>query len=368
MAAKRVAMVGTSLEARGGVAAVQRMILDHWCHDGFHIRHVATHVDGSRSAKAVAAGRALAVFLALLARGAVDVSHVHFSARASFFRKSVFILLSRLWGVPTIGHVHSGKFPAFYDGLPRVGRAYVRLVLNRLDRLVVLTEDWQHYYAALYRRGTPVILRNGVRVPEPAVVRSADGPPVILTLGRLEPLKGTYDILRAVPHILARVPDAEFWFGGNGELDEVRAHVADEPWADRVKLLGWLDDAARDRALRTARVLLLPSYAEGLPMAVLEAMAFNLPVVASSVGGIPRLIRHGETGMLIRPGDTDALAAAVVEVLADPERAERIGLAGRRVVQECYGLSTTLAGLAALYGEVLAEPVAAPPGQPSESA
>jgi glycosyltransferase involved in cell wall biosynthesis len=354
VAPRRVVVLGPSTHGLGGVAAVLKVVLGHWREPAFTLRHIPTHVDGSRWRKLLAAVCALGRFAAAAAGGRVDVVHVHFSANASFYRQSVFILLCALLGIPRVGQAHSGGFPAFYEACGPLRRRYVRLVLNRLDRLFVLSEEWRDFYGRLVPRGRLVVVPNPVVVPPlpDEAARTGEGP-VILALGRLGAGKGTYDILEAVPAIVARFPTARFWFGGDGEVDAVRARIAGQPWADRVRLLGWVDGAEKEAVLRQADVFLLPSYAEGLPMALLEAMAYGLPVVTTPVGGIPRAVAHGKTGLLVAPGDVAALRGAIESLLAEPGWAKALGTAARRLVRERYDVRLVQDGVAAVYAELL---------------
>ncbi|HEY0833853.1 MAG TPA: glycosyltransferase family 4 protein [Azospirillum sp.] len=363
VAPRRVVVLGPSTRGLGGVAAVLKVVLGHWRAPAFALRHIPTHVDGGRLRKLLAAVRALGRFAGVAAAGRVDVVHVHFSAHASFYRQSAFILLCALLGIPRVGQAHAGAFPTFYAGCGPLRRRYVRFVLNRLDRLFVLSREWGDFYGDLYPRERLVVIPNPVVVP-PAVDEGpaadqgpeADDGPVVLALGRLGPGKGTYDILDAIPAVVARFPTARFWFGGDGEVDTVRARIAGEPWADRVRLLGWVDGAEKEAVLRAADVFLLPSYAEGLPMALLEAMAYGLPVVTTPVGGIPQAIAHGETGLLVDPGDVPALRAAIESLLADPPRARALGMAARRLVRERYDVALVQDRVAAVYAELLNGP------------
>lgn len=349
---RTVLMLGPSVEALGGVSSVLKVLRDHWDLPGSALRVIPTCADGGKLLKARTALRAVAAMVPMLALRRVDLVHVHFAARASFWRKSIFVLLAKALGTPVVGHAHSGLFPGFYDGCSPAQRAFIRFVLRRMDRLIVLSEEWADYYRPLYGRSEPVI------VPNPAVLPGAVAPmakrgPVLLALGRLGKGKGTYDILEALPAVLDRHPTAEVWLGGDGEIDIVRAMLADNPRGEQVKLLGWVAGAEKDAALAAADVFLLPSYAEGMPMALLEAMAHRKPVVTTPVGGIPKAVTDGVTGVLIQPGDVPALTAAILGLLEDRERAAAMGEAARRVVEERYALESVLAKLASLYDGVL---------------
>ncbi|MGQ9367208.1 glycosyltransferase family 4 protein [Azospirillum sp. A39] len=349
---RTVLVLGPSAEGLGGVSSVLKVLTENWCPDRYRIRHVATHVNGGRGAKLAAALRGAREMAAGIARGEVCAVHVHFAANGSFYRKSAFILAAKAMGAPVVGHAHSGLFPGFYQSGGALRRAYVRFVLGRLDRLVVLSQEWADFYRGLYTRSEPVVIPNPAVVP-PAEPRAAKPGPRLLSLGRLGPNKGTYDILQVVPGVLRHFPSAEFWLGGDGELDEVRRRLQGKPWASRVRLLGWVSGTDKEAALRAADVFLLPSYAEGLPMALLEAMAYGVPVVTTPVGGIPQAVEHGKTGLLIRPGDVAALQAAILDLLHRPDAAAALGEAGRRVVIERYAMQSVQARMTAVYDDIL---------------
>jgi glycosyltransferase involved in cell wall biosynthesis len=152
---------------------------------------------------------------------------------------------------------------------------------------------------------------------------------VVTTVGRLAPQKGHEHLIAAVPAILARAPQAHFLILGEGPLDEALAAQARATGLDEsVHFLGVRDDV-RD-VLLGSDLFVLPSLWEGLPNVVLEAMAAGLAVVATSVDGTPELVFDGDTGVLVPPGEPEALAAAVMALLADPSRAAQLGAAGRR--------------------------------------
>lgn len=352
---RRILVLGPDPAAQGGVAAVIGTLLDGWPaeEDAPPPRLLATAVDGGKGRKLVAGLSALVRFAGLAATRRIDLAHIHFAAKASFYRKSLFILLAAALGVPVVGHAHSGLFPGFYQSRGALGRAYVRFVLNRLDRLVVLSEEWAVFYRGLYTRGEPVVVPNPAAIPAQTRSRPAKAGRVLLSLGRLGMGKGTYDILAAIPAILERHPDTEFRFGGDGEVEEVRRIAAAAPWGDRVRLLGWVSGAAKEAELRDADLFLLPSYAEGLPMALLEAMGHGIPVVTTPVGGIPQAVGDGVNGVLVPPGDVAALTAAILGLLDDPERAAALGMEGRRTAIERYDLGRIRVRLSALYDEIL---------------
>jgi glycosyltransferase involved in cell wall biosynthesis len=118
---------------------------------------------------------------------------------------------------------------------------------------------------------------------------------------------------------------------------------------DRASCPGWLSREEAAQALASASIFVLPSYAEGLPMALLEAMSYALPVVTTPVGGIPGVIRHGENGLLVDPGDIQGITAALASLLQDPAERTRLGTATRRTIEQHFSQDVAIDQLARLY-------------------
>jgi glycosyltransferase involved in cell wall biosynthesis len=153
-----------------------------------------------------------------------------------------------------------------------------------------------------------------------------------LFVGRLVPRKGAAVLIEALAHLRAEGRDPRLDIVGDGpERDSLAARVAARGLGGAVRFLGPLDEAGVARAMGRAGIVVVPSLEEGLPAVIMEAMASRLPVVASGVDAIPELVRDGETGLLVPPGDPDRLARAIAHLLDRPELARRMGDAGQRL-------------------------------------
>ena len=148
-------------------------------------------------------------------------------------------------------------------------------------------------------------------------------------MGAIGERKGTWDLVNVIPRVLKAVPGARFRFGGDGEVEKLRAEVKRLGISESVEVLGWLRGDAIPKAFAAADVYCLPSYHEGLPMSILEAMAARLPVVSCPIAGIPEAVMDGKTGSLVNAGDRDGLAGALIELLCDGAKRTRMGVAGR---------------------------------------
>jgi glycosyltransferase involved in cell wall biosynthesis len=209
----------------------------------------------------------------------------------------------------------------------------------------------------------PRVVPNGVscEVPEGAPQRVRhelaidSGTPLVVHVGNIRPHKGHANLVAAVPHLLAAHPDATVVsIGGekhDGDLDRVRGLADNAGVSGRLRFLGRRPDAID--FIAAADVFVDPADFEGLPVAVLEAMALARPVVATAVGGVPGLVHDGETGLLVPPGDPAALAAAVARVLDDPDLGSSIGAAGAKLVEAEHSLEAMVRQIESIYDEVL---------------
>lgn len=160
------------------------------------------------------------------------------------------------------------------------------------------------------------------------------------TMGRLSALKGIHHLVSAVHALVDQGVSVELAVAGEGaELEPLRALAARFGIADRVRFVGFVPDEDADEFLMGLDVFVLASLSEGLPFSVMEAMRAELPIVASRVGGLPEMLSHGESGLLVDPGDEVALAHAIAQLHADPDLADRLGKAARKHFEERYTTS-----------------------------
>jgi glycosyltransferase involved in cell wall biosynthesis len=178
--------------------------------------------------------------------------------------------------------------------------------------------------------------------------------PLIGIVAVLRSWKGHRFFLEAVPLILRRVPSARFLIVGDGPQEEnIQGWIRELGLVQPVMMLGHREDIPEVLAALDI-VVSASTAAEGVPQALLQALAMRRPVVATRVGAVPEVIRHGETGLLVPPGDPAALAAAVTSLLSDPHRGAALGMAGRRLVEKHFTVESMLEQLEVVYAEMLA--------------
>jgi glycosyltransferase involved in cell wall biosynthesis len=344
-------MVGTALEGKGGVAAVVSVLRHDGLFERERVRYLATHREGSKAVKARGALAGFWQTLLACVRQHPAVVHVHAASRASFVRKSIVLLIARLAGSKTIFHLHGGGFRQFVSvEAGALMRRWIRHTLEASSIVITLSPGWGRFVQAIAPKARVAVVPNAVALPPPSGVREEPGR--ILFLGRLESAKGVFELLAAGALLAPRFPALRLVFGGDGDVAALRRRAAALGIEDRLELPGWLGPQARDEQLARASVFCLPSHAEGLPMAMLEAMASGRAVVASSVGGIPETIVDGGNGLLVPPRDEAALARALAQVLGDDALRARLALAARATIEQHYSTEVVCGQLSALYREL----------------
>ncbi|MCH1867666.1 glycosyltransferase family 4 protein [Nocardioides sp. CFH 31398] len=350
-ARRRVLWISTSTATRGGIASYVRSLRTTPLWTRWSVVHVATHEDGSTARKVV---RFLLGALQVLLRLALrppPLVHVHTSTRGSFVRKSLLARAAVLRGVPVVLHVHGGAFDSYHDRAPRPLRRWIRTTLEAVDVVVALGPSWATVLQRIAPGAQVVVVPNAVEPgPAPAPADRGGAPTTVLFLGQVSALKNVpllvdaWAKVRTDLHTPARLVVA----GDGDDLDRVGAAVARHGLGADVELRGWVPPAEVDGLLAAADVLVLPSRWEGQPMAVLEAMARGLAVVATEVGGVVDLV-DADSGLLVPPDDVDALAGALRTVLDDAALRARLGAGGRRRVEAEFSVDRTWRTLDDLY-------------------
>jgi glycosyltransferase involved in cell wall biosynthesis len=356
---KHVVMLGTAFETRGGISSVVNVYREHGLFQRFPVIYLATHVDGAAPKKLRYCIRAWLRLMGLLAMGKVTLVHVHIATGASFWRKLLFVYPAFALRVPAILHLHSGDFDEYAEAPLR--RWLVRDMFERAACIVVLSDTWQQWAATVCHNPNIVPIYNPVRLPPAVDARQRDAC-CILFLGQMIEFKGVYDLLRAAAHLRHRHPRMKLVMAGDGQVQQVRSEAERLGLQDHVEVLEWVSGAAKLALLERAAIYALPSYCEGLPMSVLEAMAAGLPVVCTPVGGLPEAVTDGIEGRVVAPGDIAALVAALDDLLSSPERCRRMGEAARRKIEARFSDTRVLPQVENLYLQLGAQPCLRLPG------
>lgn len=337
----RVLVVGPApiaADSRGGMAAVIALMAAH-PDERIRITVVPTFVDEPRWRRLWVGVHGMVRATWLVLRGHPDVLHIHLAHGGSVIRKALPLWAARLTGIPTVVHAHSYDFGGWFDRLPPLVQAAVRHMLAA-DCWLVLGERQLDEYASRLRLADSRIsvLPNAVRIPDTPVTQVGAEPVHAVSLGRLGARKGSYDVIAAVASLDATVRSRlRVTLAGDGDVDEVRAAVSSAGLDATIRVAGWLDPEARDELLCGAHVFVLPSYNEGLPVALLEAMAYGLAPVTTMVGSMGEVVSDRVDGLTVRPGCPGEITEALSALVTDAELRARLGGAARERASD-FGL------------------------------
>ncbi|WP_077036174.1 glycosyltransferase family 4 protein [Pelomonas sp. KK5] len=347
MKPRQIWMLATAPAGKGGIASVLRQYEQEGMFDNGAVRLLETHHDRNALGRVLPFLKACAVLWWALLLGRVAVIHAHVSHGGSFWRKFLLTAPALAGGVPVLSHLHSGSFEDFHERASPFTQGCIRWMLGRSLRVITLSAaraQWVHRVQPLAQ--TEVVLNSAAA---PATVQPLQDPPTVLFLGRIGPNKGTFDLLQAFATIHRDRPDCRLVVGGDGEAEKLVELVRALGLQDAVHYCGWVDAAQKARLLDAAWVFALPSYHEGLPMAILEAMAHGRAVVSCPIGGIPEAVEADVTGLMVPPGDLARLVDALRRILGDSGYAARLGAAGRASFAARFSNEANLPKLVALY-------------------
>lgn len=344
-------MVGTAPGGKGGIAAVVRTYEEHGVFASRRVRYLPSHQDGPPLGKFLRLASSLVQFLWLLLTRRVALLHLHTASRTSFYRKSLFALLAVLARRPYVLHLHGGGFLRFFaDESGLWSRRYIRWVFDRARVVLVLSQGWAAAIRQVTQNPRVRVLPNPVVVPRQTA--SPNAGKRLVFLGRVEAEKGVAELIQAVSRLGAAHPEVELVLAGDQPAEWAEAYARSLGVDGRLRFVGWVTGERKAAVFYEANVFVLPSYHEGLPMSLLEAMAWGLPVVATAVGGIPDVVVQGRHGYLVPPRDTQALTLALDRLLSDPAARRAMGAAGREYVRANLAVEVIASRLDDIYRDL----------------
>lgn len=344
---KKVLMLGPDRSVHGGISSVVNQYYEAGLSEWIDLTYIGTMVEGSKIRKLFQAGMAYFKFCFCLSF--CDIVHIHMASDNSYYRKAVFIRTAKRLGKKIVIHQHGGDFPTFYQKqLNDKGRERVRKTLSMADVFLVLAPAWKSFFENIVDAGKIVVFPNRIQIPD--LAEKHYGQKKLLFLGRICIDKGIRELLGAVLMLRRTYPDLHLYLGGIWEEEELKREILRYP--ETITFLGWVAGEEKTKILQECDLFVLPTYYEGQPVSVLEAMAAGCVVIASSVGGIPQMIEDGKTGMLILPKNQQALEEAIEKALGDTEYDRGLGKAAREKAQKEFSIEKSIEELVKLYGNL----------------
>jgi len=251
------------------------------------------------------------------------ILHVHMSERASIYRKGLVMRYAKKRGSKIVLHMHGAEFEMLYRKMNKTQKASVKRVLNMADKILILGHYWQDFISSLVDDPQRIqVVYNAVNVP-PKYKYNIDSRN-ILFLGAVSQRKGIHVLLEALCKSREALQDMccvnIYGPDVNGNISDL---INEKQLSGWVKYCGWLNKDHKKAVLSNTSINVLPSFHEGLPMTILEAMSYGIPSIATSIAAIPEAVNH-ENGIIVSPGDAESLANALKELVHNDEKRGRL--------------------------------------------
>ncbi|EKE04302.1 MAG: Glycosytransferase [uncultured bacterium] len=346
---EKILMIGPDINCKGGISSVIELYKNS---DIFinGIKLLSTYKEGNIFYKNFVYLLFLIRYVAVLSTDSdIGIVHIHTSSRGSFLRKFIALNIAKLFNKQVLLHIHGSEFNVFYEKSSIIIRNLVRYALNKSDTIITLSSYWQSEITKICQNEKIKVLYNPIVIKE-AHFRESENINVLF-MGRLGKRKGIPDILEAAKRI--KSDNIRFYLYGDGDIESFRKLIKTYNLEDKVFLLGWVSGKDKEQAFRNTDIYFLPSYSEGLPISILEAMANSLPIISTPVGGISEAVKDNINGFLVKPGDYISLAEKIEILANDKDLRYKMGIESFRIAKEKFDIAIISLQLKNLYEDLL---------------
>lgn len=300
--------------------------------------------------------------------------HVHITINKDFLQKSAFIKISKLLNKKVILHIHGGGFKDFYNESSSYKKKNIIKTLNSVNSIITLSDSWQDYFKKLCHNKNIFVLPNAVDLKTISYYSNKNLKNLkninksnqsqnntsfrLLFIGRIEKQKGIYELLKALKEINEEKKHKKNNYNNKIVLDcmgsftnnenEIRTLVERSGLSDSVNFLGVIQGEERFKYFAQSHAFILPSYWEGLPLSVIEAMAFGLPIISTKVGAIPEIVDNNN-GILVRPKDVTELKNAIIKIRDDKKKIPEYKINNIKKIRDKYDISQFKKTLEEIY-------------------
>lgn len=349
-----ILMCCSELSVKGGMVSVVKNYLRYKDWDKYHIIYIPTHTESNKIIVLLYFIFSYIKILLLLFNKNIRLAHLHTAERGSFYRKAILVRTLKVFGIKVIMHHHAAEFEEFYSKLSNQQKKFVNETLKLADVNIVLSKRLVPMITNKAPEAKVKVLYNAVSVYEknPYNMSASN----ILFLGRLGRRKGTYDLLDAVKIIDSDIPEnVKLYLCGDGEIDNIKVKINELGLQKRIAFIGWIDGKQKAEFMYNTSITVLPSYNEGLPMAILESMAYGIPCISTNIASIPEVIFDNKNGFLIRPGDIEGLAKSLLELINNFDKRKRFSENSYDLITKNFSLDNHVSQLISLYHNLLEE-------------
>lgn len=341
----KVLMLGPARDVKGGMTSVVNNYFEYGLDKLINLKYIETINDKNKMSKILEMLKGFMEFIINISK--YDIVHIHMASRISTFRKGIYVRIAKKINKKVIIHIHGAEYRIFFEECNKRQKKYVRKTLSLADKIIVLSEEWKEYFSNIVDEKKIVVLYNSIILPNDFEKNTETHK--FLFLGRIGKRKGIYDLIEVIERLLIDYPDIELYVGGDGEIEKVKKIIENKKMKNNVHILGWISGKQREKYLKECTFYVLPSYNEGMPMSVIEGMAYKNIVISTKVGGIPKVIQNKENGIIIEPGDKEKLYESINLLLNNTELRKKISNNARITVKEKFNIENNIKKLIEVY-------------------
>jgi len=327
-----ILMVGMHLtRTRGGISTLISEILKSPLKDDFDLTYIESQAeDFGKAGKISLAFKAFLQFIWTCFFKSPDLVYVHLGSNASLYRESIFIILANLMRKKVIAHFHAGDIDTYFPKQSRLGQSFIRVAFAACTDFIAVSQESARQLRKFAGSANISVIPNAIKTSifldhESKLSRKNNNSPVrLLFVGAMGKLKGERDLVNALAIIKNSGANVKATFLGYGAGD-LGIYCEEIGVSGLIEYMGAIPMVERIKYFNSADIFVLPTYAEAMPMSVIEAMAAGLPTISTTVGGIPELIGDGEDGLLVKPGDVDALAKEILFLVNNKDARLQMG-------------------------------------------
>ncbi len=347
---KKVCMIVQDPNVKGGVAAVTSGYRGSILEEYFSIKYVESYRDGTRIQKMLKALSGYLHFLWTLFVFKPQIVHIHSSFGPSFYRKLPYIYLSSTLGIPIINHIHGSELKKFYYDASKQKQKLIKKAWQKCDKIIALSESWKDELSNIIHEEKIEVINNYAKPSNSKCEYTLCNR--ILFMGLINQMKGCYDIVKVANQVRQRFPQCRFVIAGVGESDELLKYSKKYGVQEILEFPGWIGEDEKNKLLLVSDVFFLPSYSEGMPMSILEAMGFGLPIVSTNVGGIGKLVIDDYNGFLCEPGNIACFSESICKLLENERLRTEFGTNSASIIANDFSLKAHIDKLRKVYMEL----------------
>jgi glycosyltransferase involved in cell wall biosynthesis len=338
---KKILMVGPCYKTKGGISAVINAYQDSSIWNDFNIKWIETYYDKSNFMKIRYFFYGLFTFLYHLPGS--DILHIHVSEPISALRKLIFFIFGKLFFKPIIIHLHS------FDSKTSIGSKFRRLysfLFSKSNKVIVLSPYW----ANEVKRNIPNCQVEIIFNPCPKInKRDNKKEKVILFAGTLNKRKGYSVLIESFALIAEKFPYWRLIFAGNGEVVQAKEHAKQLGINEQVDFLGWISGEEKNKIFSKSMIFCLPSFAEGFPMAILDAFSYGIPVLSTKCGRIDMVLKDNNNILFFEMGNVIELSNKLDNLMYNEELRNKIGSNGYHFSQKNFELEVVVDKIKRIY-------------------